>query len=58
MCHLIFFSGKAWFANKSMKPIQGCHLIKPEGACRMGHRDLGARLWRLPPRSRNSARAV
>jgi hypothetical protein len=29
-CQLIFFSGKVWFANKSMKPIQGYHLIKPE----------------------------
>jgi len=30
MRQLIFFSGKVWFANKSMKPIQGCHLIKLE----------------------------
>jgi hypothetical protein len=25
-----FLGGKVWFANESMKPIQGCHLIKPE----------------------------
>lgn len=30
MHQLIFLSGELWFANKSMKPIQGCHLIKPE----------------------------
>jgi hypothetical protein len=30
MHQLIFFSRKVWFANKSMKPIQGCNLIKPE----------------------------
>lgn len=30
-----------------MKAIDGNVLIKPEGACRTGHRDMGARFWRL-----------
>ena len=53
-----------------MKPIQGYHLIKPEDLHwrpsslkripnadyleRTGSENLGARLWRLPPRSANT----
>ena len=70
VCQLIFFSGKAWFASKSMKAIQGYHLIKPEDLFwrpsnlmnipnadyleRTGSENLGARLWRLPPKSANT----
>ncbi len=70
MCQLIFFSGKVWFADKSMKPIKGYHLIKPEDLFwrpsnlmripnadyleRTGSENIGARLWRLPPRSANT----
>ena len=54
----------------SMKPIQGYHLIKPEDLSwqtsrmmqipnadfleRTGSENLGARLWRLPPKSANT----
>jgi mannose-6-phosphate isomerase-like protein (cupin superfamily) len=53
-----------------MKPIQGCHLIKPEDLFwrpsslmripnadfleRTGSENLSARLWRLPPKSANT----
>jgi mannose-6-phosphate isomerase-like protein (cupin superfamily) len=56
--------------NKSMKPIPGYHLIKPDDLhwrpsnlmCipnadyleRTGSENMGARLWRLPPRSANT----
>jgi mannose-6-phosphate isomerase-like protein (cupin superfamily) len=58
------------FANKSMKAIQGYHLIKPEDLFwrlsnlmkipnadlleRTGSENLSARLWRLPPKSANT----
>jgi mannose-6-phosphate isomerase-like protein (cupin superfamily) len=58
------------FASKSMKPIQGYHLIKPEDLSwqtsrmmqipnadfleRTGSENLSARLWRLPPGSANT----
>jgi mannose-6-phosphate isomerase-like protein (cupin superfamily) len=53
-----------------MNPIQGCHLIKPEDLTwrpsnlmripnadyleRTGSGNMGARLWRLPPKSANT----
>jgi mannose-6-phosphate isomerase-like protein (cupin superfamily) len=56
--------------NKSMKPIQGYHHIKPDDLHwrpsnlmripnadyleRTGSENMGARLWRLPPRSANT----
>ena len=58
------------FASKSMKAIQGYHLIKPEELFwrpsnlmqiqnadyleRTGSENLAARLWRLPPKSANT----
>ena len=58
---------RAAIARKSMKPIQGYHLIRPEDLFwrpsnlmripnadyleRTGSENLSARLWRLPPRS-------
>jgi len=66
---LYFGSGEA-FASNSMKAIQGYHLIKPEDLFwrpsnlmripnadfleRTGSENLGARLWRLPPKSANT----
>src|SRR5580765_2186023 len=60
-------------AGHSMKAIQGYHLIKPEGLLwrpsnlmkipnadyleRTGSENLGARLWRLPPKSEHAAQA-
>ena len=59
-----------WFACKSMKPIQGYHLIKPDDLHwrlsnlmripnadfleRTGSENLSARLWRMPPKSANT----
>ena len=58
------------FALKSMKPFQGYYLVKPEDVYwqpsnlmkipnadyleRTGSENLGARLWRLPPKSANT----
>jgi mannose-6-phosphate isomerase-like protein (cupin superfamily) len=62
----LLWRGEA-FAGKSMKPIQGYHLIKPEELFwrpsnlmkipnadfleRTGSENLSARLWRFPPKS-------
>ena len=67
---LVYFGGDEMFARKSMKPIQGYHLIKPEDLSwrpsnlmripnadyleRTGSENMGARLWRLPPKSANT----
>ena len=67
---LLFFGGDVWFAGKFMKAIQGYRLIKPEDLFwrpsnlmripnadyleRTGSENMGARLWRLPPRSANT----
>ncbi len=67
---LHFWDGGVWFASESMKAIQGYHLIKPEDLFwrpsnlmripnadyleRTGSENLGARLWRLPPKSANT----
>jgi mannose-6-phosphate isomerase-like protein (cupin superfamily) len=64
---LAYFGGGETVASKFMKAIQGYHLIKPEDLFwrpsnlmripnadyldRTGSENLGARLWRLPPRS-------
>jgi uncharacterized cupin superfamily protein len=58
------------FARKSMKPFQGYYLIKPEDVYwrqsnlmkipnadyleRTGSENIGARLWRLPPKTANT----
>jgi mannose-6-phosphate isomerase-like protein (cupin superfamily) len=67
---LLYFGGDEVFASKSMKAIQGYHLIKPEDLFwrpsnlmripntdyleRTGSENMGARLWRLPPKSANT----
>jgi len=67
---LIYFGDSETFAGESMKAIQGYILIKPEDLLwrtsnlmkipnadyleRTGSHNLGARLWRLPPRSANT----
>ena len=67
---LVYSGGREAFASKSMKAIQGYHLIKPEDLQwrpsnmmkipnadfleRTGSENLGARLWRLPPNSANT----
>jgi mannose-6-phosphate isomerase-like protein (cupin superfamily) len=59
-----------YIMSDSMKPIQGYHLIKPEDLAwrpsnlmripnadyleRAGSENMGARLWRLPPKSANT----
>jgi mannose-6-phosphate isomerase-like protein (cupin superfamily) len=64
---LIYFGSGEMFAPKSMKAIQGYHLIKPEDLSwrpanlmkipnadfleRTGSENLAARLWRYPPKS-------
>jgi hypothetical protein len=66
---LAYFGAGEVFASKSMKAMQGYHLIKPEDLCwrtsnlmripnadyleRIGSQNLDARLWRLPSRSAN-----
>ena len=70
IAQVALLSGGEAFASKSMKPIQGYHLIKPEDLFwrpsnlmripnadyleRTGSENLGARLWRLPPKSANT----
>jgi len=67
---LRFFGGGVWCAGNFMKPIQGYHLIKPEDLFwrpsnlmkipnadyleRTSSENMGARLWRLPPKSANT----
>ena len=67
---MLYFADGEAFAGLSMKAIQGYHLIKPEDLFwrpsnlmripnadfleRTGSENLGARLWRLPPRSANT----
>ena len=67
---MIYFGDSETFAGESMKAIQGYILIKPEDLLwrtsnlmkipnadyleRTGSHNLGARLWRLPPRSANT----
>ena len=67
---LIYFAASELFARQTMKPIQGYHLIEPENLDwrpsnlmqipnadfleRTGSENLGARLWRLPPKSANT----
>ena len=67
---LIYFAVGEAFARISMKTIQGYHLIKPNDLHwrpsnlmkipnadfleRTGSENLGARLWRLPPKSANT----
>jgi mannose-6-phosphate isomerase-like protein (cupin superfamily) len=67
---LLYFGDDKAFASKSMKPIQGYHLIKPEDLFwrpsnlmripnadyleRTGSENMGARLWRPPPKSANT----
>jgi len=67
---LPFEDADVWFANKFMKAIQGYHLIKPgdlhwrpsnlmripnaDYLERTGSENIGARLWRLPPKSANT----
>ena len=70
LCEVLYFADGEAFAGLSMKAIQGYHLIKPEDLFwrpsnlmripnadfleRTGSENLGARLWRLPPRSANT----
>ena len=70
MRELRFFGGGVWCAGNFMKPIQGYHLIKPEDLFwrpsnlmkipnadyleRTSSENMGARLWRLPPKSANT----
>ena len=67
---LVYFGGGDACTDKSMKAIQGYHLIKPEDLFwrpsnlmhipnadfleRTRSENLGARLWRLPPKSANT----
>jgi len=67
---LLYFGDSETYASNSMKAVQGYHLIKPEDLSwrpsnlmkipnadyleRTGSENLGARLWRLPPRSANT----
>ena len=67
---LRFRQSSVWCASEFMKPIQGFHLIKPEDLHwrlsnimripnadyleRTGSENIGARLWRLPPKSANT----
>ncbi|MGD0745413.1 MAG: cupin domain-containing protein [Verrucomicrobiota bacterium] len=67
---LHFLGNGVWFASDFMKAIQGYHLIKPEDLFwrpsnlmripnadyleRTGSENMGARLWRLPPKSANT----
>jgi mannose-6-phosphate isomerase-like protein (cupin superfamily) len=67
---LLYFGGGETFACKSMKSVQGYHLINPEDLSwrhsnlmqipnadyleRTGSENLAARLWRLPPKSCNT----
>jgi mannose-6-phosphate isomerase-like protein (cupin superfamily) len=67
---LNYSAGGETFTIESMRPIQGYHLIKPEDLHwrpsnlmkipnadyleRTGSENLGARLWRLPPKSANT----
>jgi mannose-6-phosphate isomerase-like protein (cupin superfamily) len=70
LSRLLFSGGGVWFASHFMKAIQGYHLIKPEDLFwrpsnlmripnadyleRTGSENMGARLWRLPPKSANT----
>jgi mannose-6-phosphate isomerase-like protein (cupin superfamily) len=67
---LVYFGGGEPFASKSMNTFKGYHLIKPEDLFwrpsnlmripnadyleHTGSENVGARLWRLPPRSANT----
>jgi hypothetical protein len=67
---LVCFGGDEMFASNFMKAVQGYHLIKPEDLLwrpsnlmripnadfleRTGSENMGARLWRLPPKSANT----
>jgi mannose-6-phosphate isomerase-like protein (cupin superfamily) len=67
---LIYFGDSETFAGESMKAVQGYILIKPEDLSwrpsnlmkipnadyleRTGSENLGARLWRLPPKTANT----
>jgi mannose-6-phosphate isomerase-like protein (cupin superfamily) len=67
---LIYFGDSETFAGESMKAVQGYILIKPEDLLwrpsnlmkipnadyleRTGSENLGARLWRLPPKTANT----
>jgi mannose-6-phosphate isomerase-like protein (cupin superfamily) len=67
---LLYFGDSETFASEFMKAVQGYHLIKSEDLFwrpsnlmkipnadyleRTGSENLGARLWRLPPKSANT----